>query len=325
MKKNIAIVAGGDSGEFEVSVKSAEMLIRHIDRKLFSPYLIYIKGTSWRCILGNEKIPVDKNNFSVTVNNEKIKFECILIAIHGTPGEDGKLQSYFEMLNIPYTTCGVLSSALTFNKYACKQFLSAQGIFIGKSDSGKWKDRIDEQFIATHLEFPCFVKPNNGGSSCGISKVNDISGLQDAFENALEHDEEVLFESFIDGTEITCSIVKTGNRYMALPMAEIVSKKEFFDYEAKYTEGMAEEIIPARISEEIRKECEKTSFLIYEKLFCRGIVRIDFILSNGVLHFLEVNTVPGMSDSSIVPKMILSAGLEIKAIITELIEDSITN
>jgi D-alanine-D-alanine ligase len=259
------------------------------------------------------------------VNNEKIKFDCVLVGIHGTPGEDGRLQSYFEMMNIPFTTCGVLSSALTFNKYACKQYLKTYDIVTAKSMLLKANEEVNKEEIVKYLGLPCFVKPNNGGSSCGVSKISKVEELIPAIERALEHDSEIIIEEFIQGTEITCGVLKTSNNSKIFPIAEIVSKNDFFDYEAKYTDGMADEIIPARIPENIKLACEKTSAFIYEKLFCRGIVRIDYIVSNDKLYFLEVNTVPGMTENSIVPRMIKAAGLSITEVLTDLIEDAIEN
>ena len=325
MKKNIAIVAGGDSGEYEISVKSGEQLLKQIDKTLYNPILIYVKGTNWRAIFNNNKIPVDKNNFSVTVNNEKIKFECVLIGIHGTPGEDGRLQSYFEMMNVPFTTCGVLSSALTFNKFACKEYLSKYGIHTAKAILIREKDSIDALKIADYLGLPCFIKPNNGGSSCGVSKITSVDEIVPAIEEALEHDDEVIIEEFIEGTEITCGVMKNDEKSIIFPIAEIVSKNDFFDYEAKYTSGMSEEIIPARIPEDIKKACEQTSSMIYDKLFCRGVVRIDYIIRDGKLYFLEVNTVPGMTELSIIPRMIKAAGLTVTEVLTDLIETAIAN
>lgn len=325
MKKNIAIVAGGDSGEYEVSIRSGEQLLKQIDKSLYNPILIHVKGTNWRAINNNEKIPVDKNNFSVTIKNEKIKFECVLIGIHGTPGEDGRLQSYFEMMNVPFTTCGVLASAITFNKFVCKEFLSKYEIVTAKALLFNEKDTIDSQKIVDYLGLPCFIKPNNGGSSCGVSKITSVEEIVPAIKEALEEDSEVIVEEFIEGTEITCGVFKKEGQKIVFPIAEIVSKNDFFDYEAKYTEGMSEEIIPARIPEDIRKTCEQTSLLIYDKLFCRGIVRMDYIIRDRKLYFLEVNTVPGMTEQSIVPRMITASGLTMTGVITDLIEDAIAN
>ena len=324
MKKNIAIIAGGDSGEYEVSLKSGEQLLKQIDRTQYNPYLIHMKGLEWKFGSNGSTELVDKNDFHLIQNGEAIKFDCALIAIHGTPGEDGRLQSYFEMMKVPYTTCGVMSSALTFNKYACKHYLQPYGINTAKAMLFHKQDTINADEIINNLGLPCFVKPNNGGSSCGISKVASKEGILPAIHKALEEDCEIIVEGFLKGTEITCGVMKTRNRSIVFPIAEIVSKKEFFDYEAKYTDGMADEILPARIPEKIKLECEKISSLIYDKLFCKGVVRIDYIIVEGKLYFLEVNTVPGMTENSIVPRMIKTAGLTMSEILTDLIEDAIS-
>jgi D-alanine-D-alanine ligase len=322
MKKNIAIIVGGDSGEYEISILSGRQLLSHIDKTNYNPVLIHLKGTDWNATTDGREVPVDKNDFTVSHNNQKIKFDCALIGIHGTPGEDGRLQSYFEMMKVPYTTCGVLSSSLTFNKYACKQYVIPYGVFTAKSLLFQKNDVVDAAKVVEAIGLPCFIKPNNGGSSCGVSKISVPEDIVPAIQKALEHDSEIIVEEYIKGTEITCGVMKTKNKSMVFPIAEIVSKTDFFDYEAKYTNGMADEIIPARISEKIKLDCEKTSSMIYDKLFCRGVVRIDYIIRDEKLYFLEVNTVPGQSEASIVPRMIKAAGLTMTEVLTDLIEDA---
>lgn len=322
MKKNIAIVVGGDSGEYEVSIKSGKQLFDQIDKTKYNPTLIHLKGIDWKASIDGKEIQVDKNDFSVPSNGSKTKFDCALIGIHGTPGEDGRLQSYFEMMKVPYTTCGVLSSSLTFNKYACKQYLIPYGVVTAKSILFHKTDTIDAAQVVKTLGLPCFIKPNNGGSSCGVSKISTTEEIVPAIEKALEHDSEIIVEEYIKGTEITCGVMKTKDRSIVFPIAEIVSKKEFFDYEAKYTSGMADEIIPARIPEKIKQDCEKTSSLIYNNLFCRGVVRIDYIIRDEKLYFLEVNTVPGQSEASIIPRMIKAAGLTMTEVLSDLVEDA---
>ena len=324
MIKNIAIVAGGDSGEYEVSIKSGNMLFSQIDRDKYNPVLIHMKGMNWTAKLDGAEVDVDKNDFSVTSNGKKIKFDCALVGIHGTPGEDGKLQSYFELLRLPYTTCGVMTSALTFNKFATKHYLAPYGVNMAKGMIFQKNDSVNPSEVVKNLGLPCFVKPNNGGSSCGVSKISSEAEIEAAIKNALEHDAEVIVEEYIKGTEITCGVIKTLGNLQVLPIAEIVSKKEFFDYEAKYTSGMADEIIPARIPKDIWEACEKTSALIYEKLFCRGVVRMDYIIKDNKLHFLEVNTVPGMTEASIIPRMIKARNIPMKEAITMLIEDALS-
>ena len=325
MKKNIAIIVGGDSGEYEVSIKSGKQLFDQIDQSKYNPILIHLKGIDWKATIDGKEIQVDKNDFTVSMNGNKTRFDCALIGIHGTPGEDGKLQSYFEMMKVPYTTCGILSSSLTFNKYMCKQYVIPFGIITAKSMLVHKNDKVDAAEVVKNLGLPCFIKPNNGGSSCGVSKIADVNEIVPAIKKALEHDSEIIVEEYIQGTEITCGVMKTRDRSMVFPIAEIVSKKEFFDFEAKYTNGMADEIIPARIPEKIKQDCEKTSSLLYDKLFCRGIVRIDYIIKDEKLYFLEVNTVPGQSEASIIPRMIKVAGLTMTAILTDLIEDALNS
>lgn len=323
MQKNIAIVAGGDSGEYEISIKSGQQLLDQIDKTAYNPILIHIKGTKWVAEVNGNTVAVDKNDFSVTFNSKKITFDCVLIGIHGTPGEDGRLQSYFELMKVPYTTCGVLSSSLTFNKYACKHYLIPYGIHTAKARLFHKNDTVDANDVVKNLGLPCFVKPNNGGSSCGVSKISTVEEIVPAIKKALEHDTEIIVEEYIKGTEITCGVMKTNNKSVVFPIAEIVSKKEFFDYEAKYTSGMADEIVPARIPDKIKLDCERISSMIYDKIFCRGVVRIDYIIRDEKLYFLEVNTVPGMTKASIIPRMIVAAGLTMKDVLTDLIEDAL--
>jgi D-alanine-D-alanine ligase len=324
MKKYIAIVAGGDSGEYEVSIKSGNQLFAQIDRSKYNPVLIHMKGMNWIAKIDGAEIEVDKNNFSVTSGGEKIKFDCALIGIHGTPGEDGKLQAYFELIKLPYTTCGVMTCALTFNKYATKHYLAPYGVNMAKGMIFHKTDEVNPSEVVKNLGLPCFIKPNNGGSSCGVSKINEESQIVPAIKNALEHDSEIIVEEYIKGTEITCGVIKTLGKMQVLPIAEIVSKKEFFDYEAKYTSGMADEIIPARIPADIWEACEKISALIYDKLFCKGVVRIDYIIKDNKLHFLEVNTVPGMTEASIIPRMIKAKNISMTEAINMLIEDALS-
>lgn len=322
MIKNIAIVAGGDSGEYEVSIKSGNQLFSQIDRSKYNPVLIHMKGMKWTAKLEGTEAEVDKNDFTVTINGNKLKFDCALVGIHGTPGEDGKLQSYFELIGLPYTTCGVMTSSLTFNKFATKHYLAPYGVHMAKGLVFHKNDKINTSDVVKTLGLPCFIKPNNGGSSCGTSKIATEAEMEAAIRTALEHDSEVIVEEFIKGTEITCGVIKTMGKIRVLPIAEIVSKKEFFDYEAKYTNGMADEIIPARIPQNIWDACEKTSAMIYEKLFCKGVVRIDYIVKDEKLYFLEVNTVPGMTEASIIPRMIKAVNISMTEAITMLIEDA---
>jgi len=322
--KNIAILAGGNSSEWVISIKSAAMVSKEIDNSEYKGFVVQIKGQQWQVLLDGEiKSDIDKNDFSFLLNKKRTKFDCALILIHGTPGEDGKLQSYFELIGLPYTTCGVLASALTFNKFACKLFLkeygvqSAKALLIKKNQVWKINKIVDE------LGLPCFVKPNESGSSFGVTKVTDIAHLEEAVKNALSESTEVIIEQFIKGTEVTCGMLKTSSKELIFPITEVVSKKDFFDYEAKYTPGLSDEITPARISDKFAEEVRKISSQICDALNCRGIVRIDYIISGDDIYFLEVNTVPGMSASSIVPKQIREAGLTVSEVYKMIIEDAI--
>ena len=323
-KKNIAIITGGDSAEDVISFQSAELISNEIDKGLYNTFIIHIKGNSWNVISDDfGEIQINKNDFSCVIDNKKILFDCAFIAIHGTPGENGILQAYFEIVGIPYTTSGVLSSALTFNKFACKTYLRNLNFPTAKTILIKEKNNYKTQEILDTAGLPCFVKPNQGGSSFGISKVTDPKDLKSAIDLAFLEDNEVIIEEFIDGIEITCGLVILDNNEIVFPLTEIVSKNEFFDYEAKYTPELADEITPARISEELELECKKISLEIYKKTNCKGIVRIDYIYSNNKLYFLEVNNVPGMTVNSLVPKQVREMGMDIKDLFSLVIEDSI--
>jgi len=323
MKKNIAILAGGDSSEWVISLKSAEQVKNVLDDQLYNKFMIVIRGTEW--ILKDDlgDIKINKDDFSVIKNGAKINFDCAFIIIHGTPGENGLLQSYFELLRIPYTTCDVLVSALTFNKLACKAFVKEFGVLTAKAIILRKGDEVNISKIINYLGLPCFVKPNNGGSSFGASKVKLTEELLPAIENALKEDNEVIIEEFIKATELTCGVFKTRKNQYVFPITEVVSKNEFFDYEAKYTPGKSEEITPARISTEMEQRCKALSSSIYDILKCNGIVRIDYLLRENDLYFMEINTVPGMSQQSIIPQQVRVLGLELHEIFNELIDDSI--
>jgi D-alanine-D-alanine ligase len=324
MKKNIALITGGNSGELEISLGSARVINRNLDKELYNVFTIVINGNDWihHDESGNQ-ILVDKNDFSISTGDKKVKFDCVFIAIHGTPGEDGKLQGYFDMLSLPYTACDVYTSSLTFNKYFTNQVVDNLGIKTGKLVLIKLDEKYAPLEVIKTTGLPCFVKPNKGGSSVGISKVENIEQLAPAIENAFMHDDEVLVQKFLPGKEITCGLLRHEKRLIVLPLCEVVSKKDFFDYEAKYTDGMADEIVPARISEELTKKCQDISAFLYEKLNCKGIVRFDYILNHDEFYFLEVNTIPGLSENSIVPKMARGMGISMKELFSMAIEESV--
>lgn len=321
--KKIAIVAGGDSPEWVISVQSAAMVAGEIEGLQYKGYVVQIKDGKWQLLINGElKADIDKNDFSFKLNGEKTTFDCALIAIHGTPGEDGKLQSYFELIGLPYTTCGVLASALTFNKNSCKLFLKEFGVHSANAILIKKNQNYDIGHIEKFLGMPCFVKPNESGSSFGITKVNDKAHLEIAINSALKEGDEVIIEQYIKGIEVTCGMVKTKSKSIIFPITEIVSKKDFFDYEAKYTPGMSDEITPARINEELAEKVRNISSQIYDALNCKGIVRIDYIISGKDIYFLEVNTVPGMSPNSIVPKQIRESGLSVAEVYKLIIDEA---
>ena len=325
MKKNIALLLGGDSAEAAISIKSANQILQHLDDTLYEVYPINVTGTSWTYTHECVPIEVDRNDFSITIDGCRIHFDCAIPMIHGTPGEDGRLQAYFELMRIPYTTSDVLTSSLTFNKHACKTFLNSMGVFFPKGKLIRKGENINVSELRAILGLPCFIKPNNGGSSFGVTKIKSDDEWIPALEAAFAEDaHEALVEEFIEGTEITCGLVKLSDEIIVFPITEIVSKKDFFDVEAKYEAGMSDEITPARISESLRADCETLSAAIYRSLNCRGIVRIDYIVRNNRLYFLEVNTVPGMSEASIIPKQINAMKkFSIKELYTNLINEAI--
>lgn len=324
LKKNIAIVAGGDSSELVVSLKSAAGIKSFIDSNRYNVFIITIVGQTWQVELSdNTKSPIDKNDFSFTINNEKTKFDFAYITIHGTPGENGILQGYFDLIGLPYSCCGVLAAAITFNKFTCNQYLKGFGVKVSESIVLRKGQTIDNETVEEKIGFPCFIKPNVGGSSFGVTKVKTTEQIQPAIEKAFAEGNEVMIEAFMEGTEITCGIYKTKNKSQVLPITEVVSENEFFDYDAKY-KGQVNEITPARISPELTQRVQKLTSAIYNILNCKGIIRIDYIISKGdVINLLEVNTTPGMTATSFIPQQVAAAGLDIKNVMTEIIENEI--
>jgi len=324
MKKNIAIVAGGDSSEVVVSLKSAAGLYSFMDKERYNLFIVTIVGQTWQVEWSDaEKIAIDKNDFSFIRNGEKTKFDFAYITIHGTPGENGILQGYFELIGLPYSCCGVLAAAITFNKFTCNQYLKGFGVKVSESLVLRAGQNITNEEVAQKIGFPCFVKPNVGGSSFGVTKVKTVEQLQPAIALAFAEGEEVMIEAFMSGTEITCGIYKTRNKTQVLPVTEVVPKNEFFDYDAKY-KGEVEEITPARISDSLTERVQKLTSAIYDILSCKGIVRIDYIISEGdVINLLEVNTTPGMTTTSFIPQQVAAAKLDIKDVMTEIIENEL--
>jgi D-alanine-D-alanine ligase len=322
--KNIAIVCGGNSGEYEISINSAEVVKKHLPAKKYKSFIIEIKGSDWNHIDDNgNKIAVDKSDFSININNKKIEFDAVFNAIHGNPGEDGRLQAWFDMLNIPYTSCGVDASVLTFNKYYCNKFVNSFGIKTAPSLSFSKNESWNAEKIVDELGLPLFVKPVASGSSVGVSKAKNISQLKKAVKFAFEFDNRILIEKAIDGKEIACGVFKYNNGITVFPLTEIVSKNEFFDYDAKYSEGKAEEITPAPIDENNETKIKTLSTFLYNKMDCKGFVRFDYILTETELYFLEVNSIPGMSEASIIPKMAQAFGYSLERFFDMVVEEAL--
>jgi D-alanine-D-alanine ligase len=324
MKKRIALVTGGYSGERDISLRSGQEVYRHIDRSAFDVFMIWIEQENWFYLTDTgDRYPVDRNDFTVSVEGKRYTFDCAFIVIHGTPGEDGKLQGYFDLLNLPYTSCNRTTSSVTFNKFFTNRIARAVGVRTADALFFATKQRIDHQEVIRTLGLPCFVKPNNGGSSVGISRVDMPEDLDSAIQRAFLEDSEIVIEKYIPGFELTCGMIRSGGRLIVFPLTKIISRKAFFDYEAKYTEGMAEEITPAPVDDELKSRCQELSRYLYQQLNCRGIVRFDYIVNGEDLYFLEVNTIPGFTRNSIVPKMATAMGLSLKELYTMAIEEAL--
>jgi D-alanine-D-alanine ligase len=319
--KTIAIVAGGDSSEYEISVKSANEVSKILSYKYIT-YIIMIKGTNWYWEDPKGRFHnIDKNDFSLVADDYRIRFDAVFIAIHGTPGENGLLQGYFDMMDVPYTSCTAFCSALTFNKHACKLYLKEYGIpmanaiLIRNDCSANLTGAIDQ------IGLPCFVKPNDSGSSFGVTKVKKKEDLLGAVKTAFEESDEVMIESFMDGREVACGVVKTKRRTIVLPVTEIISKNEFFDFEAKYTPGKSDEVTPAKMPLSVTDEVQRLSSRVYDLLGCKGIVRVDFIVIGNKPYFLEINSVPGMTEESLIPKQAQAAGIPLEELYTLVVEE----
>lgn len=325
MKKNIAVVYGGDSSEYVVSVKSKVNVYRAIDKSLFNVWTVELKNGQAH-VTDEDKVvaTVDKADFSFVQDGKKIKFDFVYITIHGTPGENGVLQGYFDLIGMPYSCCGVQSAALTFNKFFCSNFLRSFGVPMAKQMRFFKGDSIDTEAIVAKLGLPVFVKPNSGGSSFGVTVVKTKEAIIPAVETALKESRDILIEEFIDGKEFTCGLVKLKAKSYIFPVTEIIPKNEFFDYDAKYN-GQVEEITPARISAELTAQIQQGASEIYDLCECKGIARIDFILKEGTFYFLEVNTTPGMTATSFVPQQIEAMNRSLTDILTEIIQNELAS
>ena len=323
MNKKIALVTGGYSGEAVISYKSALAIEKNIDHSKWDCYKIDINPEGWFYLgPGGEKFPIDKNDFSTTVNGYKINFDAVLVALHGTPGEDGKLQGYFDCLKIPYSSCDAATSALTFNKRYTVAVAAFAGIPVARSIHLFAATPVSPEKILAELKLPVFVKPNNGGSSIGMSKVKEAGELPGALAKAFKEDDQVLVEEFIKGREFTAGVFRSKGKIIVLPITEIISKKEFFDYEAKY-EGASDEITPANVDETIAEKLRDGAREAYTVFNCNGIVRMDYIYdeTSGSPYLLEINTVPGQTEASLVPQQVIAMGMTLKEFYSLLIEE----
>ena len=328
LKRNIAIVCGGDSSEHDVSMRSAQGLYSFFDKERYNVYIVDVKGFDWHVDLQDgTTATIDKNDFSFLENGKAVVFDYAYITIHGTPGENGVLQGYFELLHIPYSTSGVLVEAMTFDKYVLNNYLRGWGVNVAKSlliRRGEEYKYTDE-FIESELGMPCFVKPAADGSSFGVSKVKNADQLAPALRVAFMECDEVMIEKFMKGTEISIGCYKTREKSVVFPATEVVTSNEFFDYDAKYN-GQVQEITPARIAPETAKRVAEETSRIYDILHCNGIIRIDYIISkdangNDVINMIEINTTPGMTATSFIPQQVRAAGLDIKEVLTDIVEN----
>jgi D-alanine-D-alanine ligase len=319
--KNIAVVCGGNSGEYEISMASAKVVARNLDSSKYVPYLIEIKGKEWSCVQKDgTKYPLDKSDFSLTIHGEKIIFDAVFNAIHGSPGEDGKLLGYLDMLEIPYSSCGADVSALSFNKFMFNHFVHDFGVKTARFYSFIMGESIDKDEVIGDLGLPMFIKPASSGSSVGVTKVKTEDEFDQAVENAFSAGDRILIEEFLGGRELCCGVINRGKEVLVFPITEIVPKNEFFDYESKYS-GESLEITPADIPEQISTDVKALSSFLYRKLDCRGFVRFDYIATETDLYILELNTIPGITQASILPQQAREFGLTDKELYTIVIDN----
>ena len=323
MKKNIAIIMGGYSSEYQISLKSGNVVYETLDSSKYNPYRIHVFKDKWVYVDANDaEYPIDKNDFSVIVNNSKITFDCVFNAIHGSPGEDGFMQAYFKLLNIPQTSCDMYQASLTFNKRDCLSVLKPYGIKTAKSYYLNFGDDINEDEIITKVGLPCFVKANKAGSSFGVTKVHKKEDLNNAITIAFKEDDEIIIESFLDGTEVSVGVITYKGKTKVLPITEIVSENDFFDYEAKYL-GKSQEITPARLTKVQENKVNSVAKKIYEVLKMKGFSRSEFIFKDGEPHLLEMNTVPGLTRESILPQQAAAAGISMSELFDNAIEEAL--
>ena len=323
MKKNIAIIMGGYSSEYQISLKSGNVVFVTLDFSKYHAYRVHIFEDKWVYVDENDaEFPIDKNNFSVNINNESVTFDCVFNAIHGSPGEDGFMQAYFELLGIPHTSGPMYQAAVTFNKRDCLSILKPYGIKTAESYYLNLGDAINENSIIEKVGLPCFVKANKAGSSFGVTKVHKKEDLQNAIDIAFKEDDEIIIEQFLDGTEVSVGVITYKGETKVLPITEIVSENDFFDYEAKYL-GKSQEITPARLSEEQEEKVNIVAKKVYETLKMTGFSRSEYIFKDGDPHLLEVNTVPGLTKESILPQQAAEAGISLADLFDNAIQEAL--
>ncbi len=324
LKRNIAIVCGGDSSEHDVSLRSAQGLYSFFDKERYNVYIVDIKGQDWHVELsGGITARIDRNDFSFVEDGKAKWFDYAYITIHGTPGENGILQGYFDLIGIPYSTSGVLVEAMTFDKFVLNQYLRGYGVAVADSLLIRqgYEQLVSDDEIEQRIGMPCFVKPAADGSSFGVSKVKNKDQLAPAIRKAMLESDEIMVEQFLDGTEISIGVYKTREKSVVLPATEVVTNNEFFDYDAKYN-GQVQEITPARLSEDVTRRVREITSHIYDILHCNGIIRIDYIISkDGKIFMLEVNTTPGMTPTSFIPQQVRAAGLDMKDVLSDIVEN----
>ena len=322
MVRNIALLTGGDSSEWQIALQGAENIENALDRSRYTPYTIVLRNGHWTYTAPDgTKSELDRNDFTLPVAGRKIKLDYALIVIHGTPGEDGRLQGYLDMMGIPYSSCGFVSSVLTFDKAACKRAVAGSGIHLAKEILLNKTSEIDPAAIIAELGLPLFVKPNVSGSSFGVTKVKKQNELLPAITEAFKESDQVLMEEFIEGREISCGVMIAGGKEYIFPITELVCQSEFFDYKAKY-QGFSNEITPADLPEAIRKEVNRLTLIAYKRLNCRGVVRIDFIVKGETPYMIEINTIPGMSSHSIIPQQAAAMGMSLTELFNLIIDET---
>ncbi|NNK12469.1 MAG: D-alanine--D-alanine ligase [Flavobacteriaceae bacterium] len=323
MKLNIAIIMGGYSSEHQISLLSGQNVYKHLSKERYNLFRVIISTEKWACLDDtNREYPIDRANFSVEIEDKKISFDCVFNAIHGSPGEDGLMQAYFELLQLPQTSCGYYQAALTFNKRDLLSVLKPYGVKMANSYYLNQGEEINEDEILRKVGLPCFVKANRAGSSFGITKVHKPEELIHGIEHAFKEDPEIIIESFLEGTEVSVGVITYQGKTTVLPITEIVSENDFFDYEAKY-QGKSQEITPARISDKEKEAVTQIAKMVYNTLGMTGYTRSEFILISGVPHMLEMNTTPGLTEKSILPQQALAAGISLADLFESAVKEAL--